>query len=77
MLAAPPAASAATDAREQSAAPGTCVQTPAAEPRGRRQRHVARRLLRVLGASYRDPLFERPDIVENDYYRFLKQPRGY
>lgn len=45
-------------------------------PRGDRQRHFARLLLRVFGTGYSDPLFERPDLVEDDYYRFLKQPRG-
>jgi hypothetical protein len=45
-------------------------------PRGDRQRHFARLLLRVFATGYSDPLFERPDLVEDDYYRFLKQPRG-
>src|SRR5262245_39715200 len=40
---------------------------------------------RVSGASrraprpsrdYHDPLFERPDLVEDDYYRFRHYPRG-
>jgi len=26
------------------------------------------------GGSYRDLLFERPDLVEDDYYRFRNQP---
>jgi hypothetical protein len=26
--------------------------------------------------SYRDPLFEHPDLVENDYYRFQNYPHG-
>jgi hypothetical protein len=26
--------------------------------------------------SYRDPLFERPDLVEDDYYRLRNYPRG-
>jgi hypothetical protein len=26
-------------------------------------------------ASYYDPLFERPDLVEDDYYRLRNQPR--
>ena len=29
-----------------------------------------------IGASYHDPLFRRPDLVEDDYYRFRHQPRG-
>ena len=36
---------------------------------------VLQRLLKA-GGSYRDPLFERPELVEDDYYRFRNQPRG-
>lgn len=36
-----------------------------------------RRLRRLLGACYRDSLFERPDFVEDDYYRLINQPRGW
>jgi hypothetical protein len=28
------------------------------------------------GGSYHDPLFERPDLVEDDYCRFRNQPYG-
>jgi hypothetical protein len=28
------------------------------------------------GASWHDPLFERPDLIEDDYYRLRNQPRG-
>ncbi len=28
------------------------------------------------GASYYDPLFERPDLIEDDYYRLRNQPHG-
>jgi hypothetical protein len=34
----------------------------------RRARSLLRRAFRT--GSYHDPLFERPDVVENDYYRF-------
>lgn len=47
-----------------------------AEIRGDLRRRVAG-LLRpapTAGGSYRDPLFERPDLVEDDYYRFRTQP---
>lgn len=65
-------------------AANTCEQSAATEPRiatRRPRRPVDRRryaglLARVLRASYLDPLFERPDLVEDDYYRFLHQPRG-
>jgi hypothetical protein len=26
-------------------------------------------------ARYYDPLFERPDLIDDDYYRFRNQPR--
>jgi hypothetical protein len=29
------------------------------------------------GASYHDPLFGRPDLIEDDYYRLRHQPRGW
>jgi hypothetical protein len=46
--------------------------------RGSRLRRVAGLLRRVpkTGPSYYDPLFERPDLVEDDYYRLRNQPRG-
>lgn len=42
------------------------------------RRPVANPLLRrpKTGATYCDPLFGAPDIVENDYYRFRHQPRS-
>lgn len=40
-------------------------------------RHGGRHVLRVLGTTYRDSMFERPDVVEDDYYRFQHQPRGW
>jgi len=46
---------------------------------GDRLRRVAallRRMPKTRG-SYHDPLFERPDLVEDDYYRFRNQPAGY
>src|SRR5215472_8115034 len=48
------------------------------ESRGDRLRRVAGLLRRVLeiGGSYHDPLFERSDLIEDDYYRFRNQPRG-
>jgi hypothetical protein len=36
------------------------------------------RLRRVpTTGGHRDPLFERPDLVEDDYYRFRNQPSGW
>jgi hypothetical protein len=39
---------------------------------------VAGLLRRVpkTGARFYDPLFERPDLIEDDYYRLRHQPRG-
>lgn len=45
------------------------------KPPGDPRRQVGR-LLRLFRACYRDPLFERPDLVEDDYYRLINQPRG-
>jgi hypothetical protein len=44
--------------------------------RGDLLRRVAALLGRVprTDGGYRDPLFERPDRVEDDYYRFRNQP---
>jgi hypothetical protein len=45
----------------------------------------ADRLQRIIGllrpvlknrARYYDPLFERPDLIEDDYYRLQNHPRG-
>jgi hypothetical protein len=48
------------------------------ELRADRLRRIADLLRRApkTGASYYDPLFERPDLIEDDYYRFRNQPRG-
>jgi hypothetical protein len=35
------------------------------------------RLQRLLGTCFRDALFERPDLIEDDYYRMINQPRGW
>ena len=57
------------------------TETPANEPETKRpgdhRRQIGRLLLRLLGTSYRDSLFERPDLIEDDYYRFINQPRGW
>lgn len=70
------AVNAATDIGDQPAPRRGRGPWRKAMPRRDRQRHFARLLLRVFGTGYSDPLFERPDLVEDDYYRFLKQPRG-
>jgi hypothetical protein len=49
-----------------------------AESHGDRLRRIADLLRRTpkTRASYYDPLFERPDLIEDDYYRLRNQPRG-
>ena len=49
-----------------------------AETRGDRLWRVVGLLRRVpkTGACYYDPLFERPDLIEDDYYRLRNQPHG-
>jgi hypothetical protein len=51
----------------------------AARFRGDRLRRIARMLRRVsrTGGRYYDPIFARPDVVEDDYYRFQHQPCGW
>jgi hypothetical protein len=71
-----PAVSVVADTREQAEVP--ISSTPPGVRDGRRTRkHKARafltwrRVRRVeRTSSYYDPLFDRPDLVENDYYRF-------
>jgi hypothetical protein len=70
------AANEATDTREESAAPVVSAPPRGTMPRRDRRRRVADLLTRVRWASYRDSLFERPDLIEDDYYRLLNQPRG-
>jgi len=68
--------------RAQTARPaGACSDwtgSTRAEVRGDRLRRLVGLLRRVpkTGADRHDPLFERPDLVEDDYYRFRNQPHG-
>jgi len=43
---------------------------------GRRQTRSLLRRLPKTRASYYDPLFERPDLVEDDYCRLRNQHRS-
>jgi len=79
----PPAPLAGSAARHaQTTLPATAGSDSAgnaqAKTRGDRLRRIAGLLWRVpkTRASYNDPLFERPDLIEDDYYRLRKQPRG-
>jgi hypothetical protein len=49
-----------------------------AKSRGDRLRRIVGLLRRgpKTGASYYDPLFERPDLIEDDYSRLRNQPYG-
>lgn len=62
------------------AAPTGPEGTSSARPeiRGNRLPRVPgpRRRETKTARSYRDPLFEHPDLVENDYHRFQNYPHG-
>lgn len=49
-----------------------------AEERGNRPRRLAGLLWRVPknADSHHDPLFARPDLIEDDYHRFRNYPSG-
>ena len=65
---------AADRAQPAAAGSGTSGGTTA-EIRGTRPRRFGFLLRRIPGtrATYADPLFTRPDLVENDYYRFRRR----
>ena len=67
----PRTATAATACSDRTGSARTAI-------RADRLRRVASLLRRVpkTGGSFYDPLFARPDLVEDDYYRFRHQPRG-
>jgi hypothetical protein len=75
-----PAISVVADTREQAEVPFS--STPPGVEDGQRPRKrdaraflTRRRVRRVeRTSSYYDPLFSRPDLVENDYYRFRNHP---
>jgi hypothetical protein len=48
----------------------------AAMIRGTWLRRAINGMGRAFKTSYYDPKFQRPDVVEDDYYRFRHQPRG-
>ncbi|MBV9445032.1 MAG: hypothetical protein JO345_03940 [Streptosporangiaceae bacterium] len=74
MPAAPPAVNATTGGSEQAK---TAPRLPAstAEIHGTRPRRFGFLLRRIpkTRATYVDPLFARPDLVEHDYYRFRRR----
>lgn len=72
------------DAPHQALAP---VATPEALARlTRRPKRITGLLRRITGllrrrarprATYYDPVFGRPDLIEDDYYRLRNQPRDF
>jgi hypothetical protein len=62
------------DTRKQSSE--TRAPERRTKPPGDHRRQLGR-LLRLFGACYRDSLFERPDLIEDDYSRLINQPRGW
>jgi hypothetical protein len=70
------------DRRAQTASPAAACSdrtgSAQAETRSGHLRRAAGLLRRVpkTGVSYYDPLFERPDLIEDDYCRLRNQPRG-
>jgi hypothetical protein len=75
MPTASPAVDPGTDTLEQSAGSAAGAPTRPAISRRNRRWRIAGLLAPMLRSSYLDPLFERPDLIEDDYYRFLNQPR--
>ena len=63
------------DAPRQALAPAATRETPARLTR--RPQCITGLLMRLARtrASYYDPLFGRPDLIEDDYYRLQNQPR--
>jgi hypothetical protein len=72
----------AVDRRVEAIAPTTpagSAGTAAAAATACRKhlRYAADVIRNMFWARSYDSFIERPDIVEDDYYRFLNQPRGY
>jgi hypothetical protein len=51
--------------------------TAPARRRRSQLRHALVSLRRLFTTGHYDSKFERPDAIEDDYYRFRNQPRGY
>lgn len=68
--------------RAQAALPPLAAQAKLASP-GRKSAGSPRRVVGLLrrapaaGSSCHDPLIERPDLGEDDYYRFRHRPHGW
>jgi hypothetical protein len=80
MPSAPPAASASNETREYvRQREASTVTTSEYNPR-KSHVYMLRRLAilarRALESSQYDASFERPDLIEDDYFRFRRQPRN-
>lgn len=82
MPSAPLAGNAVTGTGDQAGALGTRAPAPVTPGHAPRKAHRARlrrvsgllRRVPTIGGRYDDPLFERPDLIEDDYYRL--RPHG-
>ena len=75
MPAAPSATCEATYSPDQL--PVITAQARANKPHDAHRRRIVELFRRMVWTSYSDPLFEQPHLVEDDYYRFINQPRGW
>lgn len=77
----PSVLSATSDTRDFASPPDTSAPAAAERPnvpakmRDPIVRRMANRLRRALETSYYDRSFDRPDLIEDDYFRFRNQPR--
>lgn len=77
----PSVLSTTSDTRDYASAPDTSAPAAAERPnvpaktRDPIVRRMANRLRRALETSYYDRSFDRPDLIEDDYFRFRNQPR--
>ena len=77
----PSVLSTTSDTRDDASAPDTSAPAAAERPnlpaktRDPIVRRMANRLRRARETSYYDRSFDRPDLIEDDYFRFRHQPR--
>jgi hypothetical protein len=77
----PSVLSTTSDTRDYASPPDTSAPAAAERPnvpaktRDPIVRRMANRLRRALETSYYYRSFDRPDLIEDDYFRFRNQPR--
>jgi hypothetical protein len=67
----------ATSILDQARAASSLDESASATPGRGTRNHLMRRVAGALGLAengYRDSLFERPDRIEDDYYRLRNRP---